>query len=71
MSSDLRKRIEALWDQSGDCGSCGWHACLYEYYMSDEELASCVENGILHLPCLSKNDEDPSSHRGVRIHLTP
>ncbi len=68
----LIDRIKAAWDDHGECKSCGWHALLYEYGLSDDELCSEVKDGVLNLPCLSQDDPDGRHrHRGVIIELPP
>lgn len=66
-----RKRLEAQWDTDGDCCSCGWHAALYEHQVEDWEIANSLDtnNGIIELPCQSKDAEDRYSHRGVKISI--
>jgi hypothetical protein len=68
-----RAKLEAKWDDEGDCGSCGWHACLYEHHVSDEDIQSALEDdaGWLHLSCISKDwDEgDRCSHRGIKVYI--
>lgn len=66
-----RQRLETKWDAEGDCGSCGWHACLYEHHVSDEDIAHALEfdDGVLHLSCISKDDEDSCAHRGIKIYI--
>lgn len=66
-----RQRLEQKWDAEGDCGSCGWHACLYEHHVIDEDIENALEfdNGLLRLSCISKNDEDACTHRGIKIYI--
>lgn len=67
-----KKRLEEKWDNEGDCGSCGWHACLYEHHVEDWEIALALDQnkGLLELTCVSKDDpDDRYSHRGVRIFI--
>lgn len=62
----LRER----WEDQGACGSCGWHAALYEHGVDDAEISEALDTGgVLELPCLSDN-EDPSLHRGVRVDIS-
>lgn len=64
------KSLERSWSDHGQCASCGWHSLLAEHNVSGADLAEALEgDGILRLPCLSKDDEDSSSHRGVEINL--
>ena len=59
-------------NQEGDCASCGWHALLGEHAVEDGDIADALDgDGILRLGCLSKNDEDRGSHRGVKIYIRP
>ena len=68
--TEARKTLEAKWDDEGQCGSCGWHALLYEHDVEDCDIAEALDDdGILRLGCLSKNDEDRGSHRGVKIYI--
>lgn len=69
--AEARARLEAKWDAEGDCGSCGWHAALYEHNVEDSEIAEALEKngGILELSCVSKDDDDSASHRGVKINI--
>lgn len=74
MSVDVkhyREVLEKLWDSQGDCGSCGWHGCIYEHDIEDWEFEHAIEknDGVLELSCVSKDDEDSGSHRGVKIYL--
>jgi len=64
----LLQYIKEQWDQSGECNSCGWHASLGEYDLPDD-ITIDINNGEIHLPCLNKDDEDRSSHRGVTIYF--
>lgn len=66
-----RQRLEQKWDAEGDCGSCGWHACLYEHYVSDEDIENALEcdDGWLFLDCISKDADEPGSHRGIKIYV--
>ena len=66
-----RATLEARWDSEGDCGSCGWHAALYEHRVSDVMLAGALdnENGLLRLACQSDDRDDADMHRGVRIRV--
>ena len=70
--TEARKTLEAKWNQEGDCASCGWHALLGEHAVEDGDIADALDgDGILRLGCLSKNDEDRGSHRGVKIYIRP
>lgn len=64
-----RKRLTERWDIDGDCASCGWHAALYEYDVSDSDLKYALDHddGVLYLSCLSKDMDDNDMHRGVCI----
>lgn len=68
---EAAKVVRDLWDSNGACQSCGWHAALYEYeraYGSLEDALDIDESKRrIELSCLSE-DDDPSSHRGVRIY---
>lgn len=65
-----RAELERKWDAEGECGSCGWHAALYEHDVEDWELVFAIEHGgRLELGCLSKDDDQASRHRGVVIIL--
>lgn len=47
-----RRRLEAKWDDEGSCGSCGWHALLYEHSVDDSDIAEALDNeGGLLLGC--------------------
>lgn len=65
-----RALLQQRWDSEGECGSCGWHAALYEHDVDDSMLADALDNeaGLLRLTCLSE-DEDAFSHRGIRIRV--
>lgn len=67
--TEARKTLEARWDDEGDCGSCGWHACLYEHNVTDLQIVKALETegGILTLGCLNQDDKDSWNHRGVSI----
>jgi hypothetical protein len=66
----IREYLKEAWDDQGDCASCGWHAMLYEHYLEDEDILNSIgRDGVLRIPCVSKNDDDPGSHRGIIIHL--
>lgn len=66
-----RAELERRWDAEGDCGSCGWHAALYEHDVDDEDLAEAIQDGgRLELGCRNHEFEDPVGHRGVVIVLT-
>lgn len=65
-----RAELERRWSAEGECGSCGWHAALYEHDVTDDDIVEAIGNGgRLELGCRSKDDEDAWSHRGVRITL--
>lgn len=66
-----RARLTEAWEAQGDCGSCGWHAALYEHDVSDEDLKDALENhgGWLHLECRSKDADDRECHRGVKVFI--
>ncbi len=68
-----RALLESKWDAEGECGSCGWHAALYEHRVDDDDIADALKNngGVLELLCVNKDDEDPASHRGVKINISP
>lgn len=65
-----RALLEQRWNAEGACGSCGWHAALYEHDVDDAMLAEALDNddGVLRMPCQS-DDGDAYSHRGVRIRV--
>lgn len=70
--TEARKLLESKWDQEGECASCGWHALLGEHDVEDYDIAEALDgDGFLRLGCLSKNDEDCGSHRGVKIYIRP
>ena len=70
--TEARKTLEAKWDDEGQCGSCGWHALLYEHDVEDCDIAEALDgDGILRLGCRSKDDEDSWNHRGVKICIRP
>ena len=64
-------RLVQRWNSEGQCNSCGWHALLYEHDVTDADIAEALEhnNGVLHLNCVSKDADDPWSHRGVSINI--
>lgn len=66
-----RVLLEQRWDAEGSCGSCGWHAALYEHRVDDSMLADALDNtgGVLRLSCQSDDDEESFRHRGVRIRV--
>lgn len=66
-----RKILEDKWDDEGECGSCGWHACLYEHGVEDWDIAQALDQGkgTLELTCVSKDADDRYSHRGVKIFI--
>ena len=66
---EARTLLESKWDSEGICGSCGWHALLYEHNVSDDEIEEALDNdgGWLFLTCVSKDDDDSYSHRGIEI----
>lgn len=70
--AEARKILEQKWDLDGDCGSCGWHAALYEHDVSDADIEWALESnkGVLELSCVSKDDEDCCTHRGVKIDIS-
>ena len=55
---------EKHWDESGCCNSCGWHASLYEY--DKDDIVICDDR--IELPCISRDADDPSLHRGITIY---
>ena len=59
--------VRQRWDEEGACGSCGWHAALYEYGELAYAITIDKRDGCIRLPCLSDDAEDAWSHRGVRI----
>ncbi len=67
-----RIRLEQEWDSHGSCGSCGWHAALYEHAVSDSELQGALDSGgQLELMCVNKSleYEEREGHRGVRVFI--
>lgn len=66
-----RARLEAKWDSEGACTSCDWHAALYEHGVTDAEIAEALdsEDGLLWLYCVSKDDDDSYSHRGITVRI--
>lgn len=65
-----RAELERRWDAEGACGSCGWHAALYEHDVEDADLADALRNnGRLELGCRNHEYGDPYGHRGVIIIL--
>lgn len=68
-----RKVLEEKWDAQGDCGSCTWHACLYEHDVDDVMIAHALEyeDGLLRLNCVNKTADEPESHRGIKINIKP
>lgn len=69
--SEARKILVSKWDAEGDCQSCGWHACLYEHDITDEDVADALDNnnGELELACQNYEYGDPVGHRGVKIKI--
>ena len=64
------KLLKDRWANEGGCASCGWHAELGEHFFDDVDVATALEgNGVLHLNCVSPDDEDSHSHRGVKVSL--
>lgn len=59
--------VTRKWDANGDCQSCGWHACLYEYGHLPGVMTIDQEMRRVELPCL--NPESDGGHRGVRIYF--
>jgi hypothetical protein len=61
--------VEREWERQNGCASCNWAAWLSEY---GDDLASelTINERMkrIELPCLSKDAEEPCSHRGVRIY---
>lgn len=66
-----RERLEERWISDGACGTCGWHALLYEHYVDEADIRDALDNdaGTLRLSCVSKDDDESWSHRGVRIFI--
>lgn len=65
-----RADLVSRWDSEGYCGSCGWHAALYEHHVDDDDIAEAMENGgRLELGCQNYEYGDPVDHRGVIIVL--
>ncbi|RJO66948.1 MAG: hypothetical protein C4523_10675 [Myxococcales bacterium] len=65
-----RAELERRWDGEGYCGSCSWHAALYEHDVTDDDLAEAIRNGgRLELGCQNYEYGDPHDHRGVTIIL--
>lgn len=69
--SEARKRLESKWDSEGDCKSCGWHACLYEHNVTDDDIADALDNnnGEIELSCQNYEYGGPVGHRGVKIKI--
>ena len=69
--AEARQTLINRWDSEGQCNSCGWWALLYEHDVTDADIAEALEhdNGVLHLNCVSKDADDPCSHRGVRVNI--
>lgn len=66
-----RAELERRWNDEGECGSCGWHAALYEHDVDDDDLAEAInDGGCLELGCRNHEFGDPIGHRGVVIVLT-
>ena len=61
----LLKILEKYWAQQGDCCSCGWHALIHEHNWEDADVDEGRRR--ITLNCVSKNVDDPETHRGVRI----
>lgn len=66
---EARKRLEDKWDDEGHCGGCGWHACLYEHRVTDEDIAEALEErkGMLELSCRNKDFGDCGSWGRIYI----
>lgn len=73
LAAAARAVLESKWDADGDCRSCGWHAALYEHEVDDSDILDALQNrnGILELSCVSKDADDPTSHRGIKIDIKP
>lgn len=69
---EARKILEDKWDSEGECGSCGWHGALWEHDVLDYEIEDALKNndGILELYCVSKDDDENWSHRGIKIDIS-
>jgi hypothetical protein len=68
--ANARAELERRWDAEGECGSCGWHAALYEHHVDDDDLADALRHGgRLKLGCRNHEYGDPVGHRGVVIVL--
>lgn len=62
--------LKDRWFEQGSCASCGWHGLLEEHCFDDVDISTALENDkVLHLGCVSKDDEDTDSHRGVKVNL--
>lgn len=59
------KEKEKLWNEQGECRSCGWHNALYE--VDDEFWDELEEKGKVWLPC--GNPDNGGGHRGVTLYL--
>jgi len=68
--AESRLILEKKWDAEGDCASCGWHACLYEHEVTDDDIKDAlIGDGFIRLGCLNK-DDDGSLHRGIKIYIS-
>lgn len=58
------EKLKALWEEQGDCGSCGWFPCFYEVYNQVFPAIFCTEEDSLHVCCIG---EGGSEHRGTYL----
>jgi hypothetical protein len=65
-TEEAMELVRRKWDDSGECKSCGHHACLYEYGDLADAIWIDEEKQRVELSCLS-GDENSDRHRGVRI----
>lgn len=69
MSKWLRL-IEGNWDDIGACDSCGWHDLFSNYDIDNYDIDNALtDGGDMELLCHSDDDENASSHRGIRFNL--
>ena len=74
---EVIRKLKDIWDEDGECQSCGWHAVFYEVrdQLFDQILdckgENCKKQGFceINIPCYSDDYEDADLHRGSYLYI--
>ena len=63
-------RLREFWEQqTPSCRSCGWAPAFYEIEDDLEKVSETADTETWECTCISKDSEDPGSHRGIRFYV--